>query len=479
MAAGARRSLQSATIVLTPELGGLSSVDWSQSEAWRVRGYRAAAAHAAALLSYALSPADYAAHLAARRARRRVGPVVPTSIVVKGVSEVEQEAIRRELAGNLDQPLDPRRVDEDILRISGTDRYEHLTYRLVEGAGGSALVVRVKPKLNGPPFLAFGIELNNIDARNFAANLAGRATTYDVLGRGSELRVDFVGGTRLGASAEWFRPLFDSRWFVAPRASAGRGSRNRFDAERLVGEYSSTRIGAGVDVGLLSRHRSEVRLGFDATRVTERIRVGDPLLSGIEGQERVVTAQFTFDGQDSPVIPTSGLYAHGWVRRFFSAPHVVGDGLPAESLDSPQRFWQAEADAFWFRRVGGRDRLFLRGAAGTSFDAVPSYNGFSLGGPFRMGAFSNDELRGAHFTLASAGFIKDIERLRSPMGGHAFLATWIEAGSAFRSRVEAVWHTDLSAGLILDSVIGPMFVGGSLGPGGHCRLYVSLGPLFR
>jgi len=47
------------------------------------------------------------------------------------------------------------------------------------------------------------------------------------------------------------------------------------------------------------------------------------------------------------------------------------------------------------------------------------------------------------------------------------------------SRATATWHADLSASLIVDSIIGPVFVGGSADPGGHLHLYVSLGPLFR
>ena len=32
---------------------------------------------------------------------------------------------------------------------------------------------------------------------------------------------------------------------------------------------------------------------------------------------------------------------------------------------------------------------------------------------------------------------------------------------------------------VVDSIIGPLFAGGSVGPSGHHRLYISLGPLFR
>ena len=96
-----------------------------------------------------------------------------------------------------------------------------------------------------------------------------------------------------------------------------------------------------------------------------------------------------------------------------------------------------------------------------------------------MSAFSNDELRGSNFALAVGGYIRQLSRLPPWVGGHAYVATWVEGGSAFESHSSAAWHADISTGLIIDSLIGPLFVGGSVGPGGHQRLYVSLGPLFK
>ncbi len=96
-----------------------------------------------------------------------------------------------------------------------------------------------------------------------------------------------------------------------------------------------------------------------------------------------------------------------------------------------------------------------------------------------MCAFRNDELRGAHYGLASAGYMRQLPRLPAWVGGHAYLAAWAELGLAFDTRATAVWHTDIAAGVIIDSLIGPIFAGGSAGPHGHRRLYIGLGPLFR
>ena len=78
------RSLASADVVITPDVSHLTGLDWNSADEWRVRGYRAAEAQAAALLKYSVSQAEYDAHEAARLARRRTTPIVPTAVVVDG-----------------------------------------------------------------------------------------------------------------------------------------------------------------------------------------------------------------------------------------------------------------------------------------------------------------------------------------------------------------------------------------------------------
>jgi NTE family protein len=479
MAIGTRRSLQSADVVITPDLTRLPSVDRNEPEEWRARGYAAAAARSAELMPYSMSRAEYDAHEAARQARRRTAPIVPSAIAVTGVDATGQAAIVRQLSVAPGAVLDMDRLARDLLLLSATDRYELLTYHLAAEPAGTRLVINARPKANGPAFLTPGLEANNTDAANFAVNVLARTTIYDALGALSEVRLDFALGTRQGVGVELYRSLGVPWLFGAPRASLVHATRNRFDGGQLTGEYGSTRAGVGVDVGATLGRSAEVRLGADFVHVDEGLQADTASVPGSHGWERVASVQLTVDGQDSPVVPSRGVYARARARRFFSAPGPTGDAAAFERLESPQGFWQAEFDATAFHSVTRRNRLFARAAGGTSFDARPYANDFSLGGPFRMSAFQNDELRGAHFALAGAGYMRQLPRLPAWVGGHAYLATWVEAGSAFQSRASAEWHADVAAGLIVHSLIGPVLVGGSAGPGGHRRLFVSLGPLFR
>ncbi len=479
MVSGAKRNLALADIVVAPGLDGFTSLDWGRADELRQRGYQAAEAKASELLAYAVGQQEYDAHEAARAARRRTSPIVPSAVTVTGVGPDHAVRIARQIGVRAGQPLDVDRLERDLLLLSGTDRFELLTYNLAEDAGGARLEIKVRPKPNGPAFLSLGVELNNIDSVDFALTVAGRTTIYDVAGAGSEVKLDFAAGTRLGVGGELYLPISVPWFFAAPRVFAGRSQRNRFADGQFVGEYWRGQADAGFDLGVNFGRRAQLRVGVDAARVEETLRVGDPSLPEATGTQRLASARLVYDGQDSPVVPSRGVYAGASARRFFSAPAVEGPPAVVDAIQNPQEFWQAEFAATGFHSISRRNRIFFRAAAGTSFDAHPYFAAFSLGGPLRMSAFYVDELRGSHFALAAAGYMRQLPRLPSWAGGHAYVAAWVEVGSAFQSRSTATWHQDIAAGLIIDSMIGPVFVGASVGPGGHSRVYFSLGPLFR
>ncbi len=426
VANGTRRSLESADVVITPDLSGLTSLDWSKAAAWMERGYQAAEAKSAALLPYALDEAGYRAHEAARLARRRSDRIVPSAVVVTGVGAREQAAIARQVATRAGRPVDGGQLTRDLLLLSGTDRFDLLTYHLSEASGGTQLVISARPKANGPAFLMLGVELNNIDASNFAMNLTGRTTVYDAVGSGSDIRLDFVLGTRQGFGAELYRPFFAPWLFAAPRAAADHGTRNLFLDGAQVAEYAVTRAGAGFDLGIAPGRNTEVRVGADAVYTDAALRIGGPLLPGAAGWERTASGQFVYDGHDNPVVPSKGVYVRVRARRFFDAPVATGEPTALASIDNPRRFYQAEFDTTGVRSLTPRNRLFVRLAGGTSFDEHPYFESFFLGGPFRMTAYQNDELRGAHFGLASAGYLRQLPRLPGWAGRHAYVAAWAE-----------------------------------------------------
>jgi NTE family protein len=476
MTTSIRQALKDADIILDPDLVGLNSMDWRRSADLADRGYAAAEAMRDKLLPLAVDEATFEAFQADRLSRRRNITGAPAFLTVTGVGPREEADIRESLAPILGQPMNHAAIAERILEVTGTDRYEYLTYRpiLRDGQLGLAIVARQKPY--GPPFLQIGPELSNVDSSSFAVSLGGRVTAYDWVGAGSEVRIDGVVGTRQVLGFEVWRPLGRSRLFVAPRAYFLRNPRNSYLDERLVAEYRLARAGGGLDVGINAGRHAEVRLGVDAADVRGRIRIGSPELPEIDGSEQYATLQAIVDTQTSPVVPTKGHYVTTRLRYFFSAPRADGrfDALP-----SPQEFWQGEIRGSWFRRVKTEDRLFISYGVGSSFGDQPLINDFSLGGPLRLGAFNNDELRSSNYVLGTVGYLKKVGRMADVLGGNIYLGGWFEQGSAHRVWDDMRYRSSVSLGTVLETLLGPVFGGASFDFDGRFRFYIGIGPLFK
>jgi NTE family protein len=482
MATGTRRALKSADLIIDPDLKGLGSTDWRRSDDLAQRGYAAAEAMADKLTPLALGPEEYERFQAARAARRRTSAPMVQFVDLIGLppplSPRVEATIARAFQNQVGATLDSETMRTDILTATGSDRFEFLTYTGTEKDGKTGALIGVRPKSYGPPFLALGLELSNRDSSSFAVSLAGRITTYDVVGPGSELRADLGVGTRQVAAVELFRPTGSKGFFVAPRAYFERTGRNAYLDDEFVAEYRVKRSGIGADFGYTTNQRLEIRGGYDVATVQVRRHVGNPLLPESEGGEKASRLLVTFDGQTSPVVPSRGLFIRGLLRHFDDTPDVVTE-VPREPVPAnPERFTQGEVAGSWFHRARGEDRFFLGGGAGTSFGETTALNNFRLGGLLRLGAFNADQIVGSNYINLNIGYLKRVGRMPDVVGGNIYIGSWLETGSAWDKWHEKDWRNNVTAGAILESLLGPIFLGGSFNSG-HARFYVVIGPLFR
>jgi NTE family protein len=475
-----REALKSANVVVDPDLTGFGSTDWRRSVELAQRGYQAAEAQKDKLLPYAMGEAEYDRFRAARQAKRRTTVPTPTFVEVQPLnSELSAHAstfIARAFEDVVNVPVTHDAIQDDVLWVAGTDRYSYLNYQMVERDGSTGLLIGARPKDYGPPFLAIGLEMSNVDSSSFAVNLGARITTYDTLGTGSEGRFDVVVGTNQALRAEVYQPLFGSPIFIAPRGEFLRYGRNAYVNEAFVAEYRIKRVGGAVDLGARLGRRGEIRVGGEIYDVRGRVRIGSPELPEATGQESALRLRVAYDDQTSPIVPGRGLHAIGTLRRFFSTADPTIELPPGVS--NPDNFWQGEVRASRFWRAGGEHRIFVSGGAGSSFGEQPLFNDFLLGGPLRLGAFNNDELAGANYALIDVGYLRQVARMPDIIGGNIYLAGIVESGKAWDDWDEQDWNTDGTVGVVVETLIGPLFGAYSFGEGGG-RFYISVGPIFQ
>ena len=478
MRASTRHALTAADVVINVDLDEYGSLDWRRASGLIAEGYRAAESMRDRLLPLALSESAYDEWRRARLARRLTDVPIPTFIELDGFASDDARRLNLLLARHVGAPLDLPAVEQDIAVVAGLDRYQTVTWRFTRNASrATGLLVQGRIKPYAPPFMMLGINLENTTSSDFRITATARYLAFDIVGSGSELRVDGTVGSDPGIGLELYRPVGPTPLFIAPYAGVARSTFDRIEDEAVIARYKQTVSRLGLRVGLNLGAHSDLRLGASVGRTAASIEVGDPGFAELRGTETGAELVWRLDTQESPVVPAGGMRSQVRLSRIFNGPDIAVGG---ETIDLETSATQLSAVGNRFWSIGPRNRVFVYGGIGTSFDSVPlPTDEFELGTPFRLGAYSAGELRGPHYYVATAGYFRRLGRLPDFMGGPVFAGGWLENGDAFTEWEHAGWRTNGGVGLVMDTLLGPVVVAGSWGFDGRWRTYLGVGRTFR
>ena len=455
--------------VITPALEGLSVMDWRRFDAIRALGYRAAAAAGAELAYLSLSPAAWERHVEERRLRGAALPVVPRFVRVEGVERRDAEDIAQAVEPMLGTDLDPDELERRLTLLAGRGRYGSLGYDLVRDGDRTGIGIRASDKPHGPPFLDLAAGCEYLGGE---LDLSGgtRLTVMDAGARDAELRLDLA--LELGWEADilldYYLPVTGSTVFAAPRVGLHSGRRRVTVDEDPAAGYRIRSALAGFDLGVAFGPRSELRIGYEGAVLGARIERGAPLLRDLDGWEHGGRLRWVYDGHDHWLVPGSGTRIETEARWLATAP------------GQPSGFAQARVTSSTFLPVGQRGRIFLVLAGSSAFDdQLSPFHQSTLGGPFRLGAFDRDRFRGVSTGYAGTGYLHQLGRLPDLVGGAVYAGAWLESGWVKAGEaVPKAGHGDpgisVSAGLLVDTVLGAVFASGSIARGTG-RLHVALG----
>jgi NTE family protein len=467
-----RRSLSLADARVSVDMNGFDMTDYSRVDELIQLGYKTAAGQSSALVRYAIQdPLEWQRYLDGRAARKRAPIKKVEAVEVSGANSDTNRRIQTQLSKSLRGPLNLNALDAQLTRIAGQGEFDHLGYEGFVQNGVPALRVTAHEKSYGPPFVDLAVNVDGSGVSAFDFSAGARVTFMDVAHRGGEWRNDLLfGSSNLGAT-EFYQPLGQTRFFVAPYAFASKFARNSFSGLTRVAVFGDERAGGGFDVGYDSGLRSEFRIGyelFDAKLSPLIGATGLPIVHGSTGELR---ARYVWDGQDSPSVPSSGTRIVAVLSRVLQSPglsHPIG---------------QLDIQTSTFVPLGEKTSLFVAASGGTTFrGSAGPFQVFALGGPFRLGAYLPDEFLGNHYAYASLGFRREIYRLPQFVGRKIYWEGWYEAGSAFGTATAdpgpVVIRGTFNLGVIVDTFVGPIAVAGSVSPTGLSRVNFSIGRLF-
>lgn len=467
-----RHSLALAKAKVSIGMNGFSETDYARVTELVALGHRSAAAQSAALLLFAIqNPSEWQEYLAARAARRRRPPEKIETIEVTGADPATNSRIQHRLSKALQGPLDLSKLDTQLTRIAGEGQFDWLGYEGFTQNGVPGLRVTTHDKSYGPPFVDLAVNVDGSGVAAFDFSAGARVTFMDIAHRGGEWRNDLLFGSSNLAASEFYQPLWQSRFFVAPYAFASKYARNSFTGLTRVAVFGDERAGGGFDIGYDSGRRSEFRIGYEIFDGKLSPLIGDaglPIVSGSTGELR---ARYVWDGQDSPSVPRAG------TRVVVTASRVL------QSPDLAHPIGQLDVQTSSFVPVGPKTSLFFNVSGGTTFrGSAGPFQVFSLGGPFRLGAYLPYEFVGNHYVYSSLGFHRELYRLPELVGGKIYWGGWYEAGTAFGTATSdpgpIVVRGTFNLGLIADTIVGPIALAGSISPTGLSRVNFSVGRLF-
>jgi NTE family protein len=459
------RGLAAADLALTVDVAKLSAVDYAGVDAFIAKGQEAATAVERALQPYALDDAAWTDYIGAREARKRHATPRPEFVRVEGTDARASRHMEDFLSPFVGKPLDGKRLDRDLTRLSGIGKFSRVGYRIVREGGREGLLVTVEENGFAPPMLQPGFEVDGSDVGSVGFTLGARLTVMDVGGYRSEWRTDVLFGSVYGIRSEYYRPLTaSSKWFLAPEIGA-RSSTLRIDEKGgPLAEYRVRHASGAVDLGYGFSRFVQARLGYEIAYLDADLRLGAPVLGEAQGRSSGPRFRVVYDQMDDPVIPRRGAAVEASLRWYQTSPGT-SRGFRAGALRMAR-----------YQPIARASSVFLVAEGGTTFGVENTgLDQFSLGGTKGLLAYGTNELRGNEYLLFTGGYLHDLWRLPPFVGKKVLVAAEVEVAKVGgRSR----WPADVAAGLVAQTAFGPLFVGGSAGAEGHRRWFFKLGRVF-
>lgn len=466
--------LETADVVLTPEVGGRGTLDFSDVRGIIGEGEAEARRRADLLADLALSEEEYARH----RARQRLPAPPPwrvSRVELTGLERVDERIVRRVMETRPGEPLQLEVLRRDLERIYGLGDFELVEFDAVPEEGGLAAVVRVKEKRGGPFFFRSALNLDVDEDQNSEVSFLLNVTAIRLNKLGLEWRTDARLGTQQRLESELYQPLdLDGHWFVAAGVAYRRELFNLFETDRPVGELERLTNAASLSFGRVLDTSGELRVAAFRERREQNLESGPKDLGGPEGLEETVDTagwqvRLSVDRLDSIYFPRAGQL--GSLAVVLSRPELGAD----------DRY-----ELLGLNHVGakswGRHTLLSWLELGTSLgDDQPASAFFGGGGLFSFSGYRRGELFGATFAVLRPTYFYRLASLPTVVGKGLYLGGWLEAGNFWQSQDDASLDDLRYAATVTlgaETALGPAYLAVGLAEGGRRQVTLSIGPSF-
>ena len=453
-------------ILITPDLGKITSADFNRAAEAILTGTAAAQAARAPLARLSLSANEYQQHLAARSQRVTDEPVVQF-VRLDNRSRIDDRMILERVHIPLGKPLDEEKLAADIGQVYGLELFENVNYELVKEDGRSGVVLHAQERSWGPDYLQFGLALSgDLDGSNqFNIGVQYLRTAINRLG--GEFRTALQVGEEPGIFFDLYQPLdYNSRYFIEPFIGFNRRNINTFSGSDKTAEYRVSRALLALAAGRNFGTWGEFRLGLSRSWGDAKVLIGDEALPSFDFDDADVFVRLSADELDNVNFPRRGFFARLEARRNLTE-------LGADDSYSQAGF-KVLAAYPWRRNT-----LLVGANLGTTFDGTAGVQDrYRIGGFTRLSGLQQDEVSGQQFAIAKLIYYRRFGQIRLlPI----YLGSSLEAGNAWEDTGDIDLNDVIASASLFfgaDTPIGPVYLGAGVAEGGRRSMFMSLGKNF-
>jgi NTE family protein len=472
--------LKPGDILISPDLGNLTFIDFGQAPKFVELGIQAAQAMRPQLAALSETSPQFA-----QFEKRFIVPPEPLPakldfVTVEGTRFANPEVLEEQMHTRPDQPFRMDVMEGDLARLYGRGDLESVDYQLVRVGSQQGLIVNVAEKSWGPNYLRFGLSLSSdLQGDTFFNLMAGHKRVW-VNSLGAEWTNEVVLGSTRRYATEFYQPLnLANSVFASAYGLVERAPQYIFNGDARIAEYDVLNETAGFDFGVPFGTRGEARAGFKW--VHQR---GDPAIADnlsqiyqvIRTTETGLSVQLRWDTLDNPYFPRNGLRvnADGFYgnRESSYAGEQVFSGQSSRAGVYANGAYPISPDGFLNVAVRA-------GAITNTREKADIISDFNLGGFLNLSGLRTDQLSNNYLGFARAVYYHQIGNMPL-MGRGIYLGGSIEAGNVWSNSSDVSFNGMRTAGSVFvaaDTWLGPFYFAWGRTSGGETSFYIYLGRL--
>ncbi|MDG4551511.1 MAG: patatin-like phospholipase family protein [Candidatus Contendobacter sp.] len=462
-------------ILITPDLGDLSSLAFDRSREAVAIGYAAAQDKRGELSRLSLSPDAYQAHLAARPDLPETHHPTIDFIRIKNNTRLSDQVIENQLHVKPGEPLDPQELNRNLNVIFGMGDFQQVTYSLVEEEGKTGLVVEATQRHIGANTLNFGLFLGANMKGDSLFDLSVAYTMSQLNSLGGQWRTFVQIGGNIKLETDFYQPLDAvQEYFINPYFSYQQYNLDLFDdSNEDNASFRIYRANIGLEVGRNLEHWGRLSLGLRYGPGKNDLRFGQistnaNTISEGSFDDGGYSIRWAADTLDNLNFPTSGYYGS---LVFYDSLTALGasNNFSTLSLNAAKPYTWGKQTLI--------PRVILAGRLSGDLDAQDL---FLLGGFLKLSGYQVGQISGQYAALGELIYMYRLDNASAAFTIPLYAGGSLEVGGAWNELDDITLDSLIPAGSLFlgaDTPLGPLYLAGGVAKG-DASLYLMLGRLF-